>query len=250
MEPLMSEATHPLAPFVAKLESHSRLSEGDRVAILALPHVVRSFAPHSYFLVEGSTGETCCFLVSGYAYRHKCTSAGSRQILSVHMRGDGIDLQNAVLPRADHNIQALTAVSAAFAPVEAVRALFASHPGAGLAIWRDTLVDASIHREWTLNVGRRDARTRIAHLLCEIAFREQRAGIGRGDEYELPLTQEQLADCTGLTAVHVNRVVQQLRSDRLIDQQKRELVIGDWDRLAKVADFEPAYLFAEPVVPA
>jgi CRP-like cAMP-binding protein len=122
-------------------------------------------------------------------------------------------------------------------------ALMADWPNVQRAIWLDTLIDSSIFREWVVNVGRRDARERIAHLLCELAARLRSTSSGtQGQNYDFPLTQEQIADCTGLTAVHTNRTLQGLRRDGLISLSSSRLTILDWDRLAEVGDFNERYL--------
>jgi CRP-like cAMP-binding protein len=126
-------------------------------------------------------------------------------------------------------------------PVEAIQELAFTRPAVGRAMWFQTLVDASIFREWTLNVGRRDARTRAAHMLCEFAVRLETAGLGQRDGYELPMTQEQLADALGLTSVHTNRVLMALGSEGLINRTKRAVRINDWHRLAEAGDFNTAY---------
>jgi CRP-like cAMP-binding protein len=127
-------------------------------------------------------------------------------------------------------------------PVEAIRELAFRHPNVGMAMWYETLVEGSIFREWVLNIGRRDARTRIAHLLCEFALRLETADLGQQTAYELPITQEQLADAVALTSVHVNRTLMKLEQDGLISRTKRNISILDWPALVKVADFQPRYL--------
>jgi CRP-like cAMP-binding protein len=153
-----------------------------------------------------------------------------------------VDLQNSLLGTADHNVQMLTDGRVAMIPVEAIRKIAFAHPSVGMAMWYETLVDASIFREWILNVGRRDARTRIAHMLCEFALRMETADLGGPSGYELPMTQEQLADATGLTPVHVNRMLQALTQEGLINRTKRRVTITDWQKLARVGDFNSAYL--------
>ena len=111
-----------------------------------------------------------------------------------------------------------------------------------MAMWVDTLIDASIFREWVVNVGRRDARARVAHLLCELAVRLDKVGAGRDGLFDFPITQEQIADCTGLTPVHTNRTLQLLRKDGLIQLNAKSLSILDWDRLRQVGDFDELYL--------
>jgi CRP-like cAMP-binding protein len=181
-------------------------------------------------------------MLSGYSFRNKVAGNGGRQVFSIHMKGDLADLQNSLLGIADHNLQALNHVVAAMIPVEAIQELAFTRPAVGRAMWFQTLVDASIFREWTLNVGRRDARTRAAHMLCEFAVRLETAGLGQRDGYELPMTQEQLADALGLTSVHTNRVLMALGSEGLINRTKRAVRINDWHRLAEAGDFNTAYL--------
>lgn len=129
-----------------------------------------------------------------------------------------------------------------FMPVKAIQKLAFDRPTVGRAMWYETLVDASIFREWTLNVGRRDSHTRTAHLLCEFALRLETAGLGEQCAYELPMTQEQLADALGLTNVHVNRTLKALSAQGLIERSKRSVKIRDWKRLAAVGDFDSNYL--------
>src|SRR5690606_8730294 len=139
---------------------------------------------------EGDRPGNACVMLSGFSIRHKVAGNGGRQIFSIHMKGDLADLQNSLLGHADHNLQALTRVAAALIPVEAIQEIAFTRPAIGRAMWYETLVDASIFREWTLNVGRRDARTRTSHLLCEFALRLEVTGLGERCDYELPMTQE------------------------------------------------------------
>jgi CRP-like cAMP-binding protein len=167
------------------------------------------------------------------------------------MKGDVVDLQNTFLRVADPSVQVLTDSVVAFIPREAIRNLAFERPNVGMAMWFDTLRDASIFREWIANVGRRDARTRIAHLLCEFSLRLRVAGLGEATHYELPMTQEQLADSTGLTPVHVNRVLKTLDSENLISRQSsRAIQIGDWKKLANAGDFDSTYLHLREDEPA
>ena len=234
-----------LAPMVAKLGQWRPLEDSDRHALLALPFRVIKFRPQEYIVREGDRPQYSCLMLSGFAFRHKIASNGGRQIFSIHMKGDLADLQNSLLGRADHNLQALNHVEVALIPVEAIEELAFARPGIGRSMWYETLVDASIFREWTLNVGRRDARTRAAHLLCEFALRLEAAGLGERCNYRLPMTQEQLADALGLTSVHTNRVLMALGQEGLISRSQRAVQIADWHKLAAVGDFDPAYLHME-----
>jgi CRP-like cAMP-binding protein len=224
-------------------------SEADSRAVLNLPHQVRSLRAHQYFVRELEKPRECCVLLEGFAIRHKTTGNGDRQIFSIHMPGDFVDLHNSLLRSADHSVEALTVASGAFIPVEAITELAFRRPPIGQAMWYETLVDASIFREWTLNVGRRDALTRTAHLLCEFAIRMEVAGLGHNYGFELPMTQVELADALGLTAIHLNRRLKLLREDQLIAYDKRAVRILDFPRLAQVGDFDPRYLHLGNVHP-
>ena len=231
-----------LAPLVRKLERLSPISDSDREALLSLPHKVRKLGAGVYLVRDGDAPEHVTVLLAGFAYRHKVTGDGARQIVSIHMRGDFVDLQNGLLTCADHNVQTLTDTEVTLVPTEAVRNLALQRPGIARAMWIDTLIDASIFREWVVNVGRRDSITRIAHLLCEFSLRLRSAGLANGHRYHLPMTQEQLADATGLTSVHVNRVLKRLGEQGLISRNGRSLTIEDWERMSRTADFNDRYL--------
>jgi CRP-like cAMP-binding protein len=232
-----------LEPMARKLEYWQPFSESDRAALLALPHSVRSFEPHHYIVRERERATSTCVLLSGFAMRHKIVGGGQRQIVALHMKGELVDLQNSLLGVADHSVQMLTPGSVALIPREEINRIAFERPAIGRAMWLDTLVDASIFREWIANVGRRPAPSRVAHLLCEFALRLKVAGIGEQTGYVLPMTQEQLADATGLTAVHINRTLKALEAQGLIERQTpRAIAIGDWSKLAAVGDFDSNYL--------
>jgi len=231
-----------LEPIVRKLCRLSPLGDTDRAALRALPFQVRHLDAGAYLVREGDAVHHCCALLSGFAYRHRMTGTGTRQILAFQMKGDLLDLPNSMVDCADHGIQMLTAGHVASIPREAISHLADTHPAVARALWRDTLVDASIAREWMMNIGRRSARERVAHLLCEMACREEAAEISEGPIYHMPMTQEQLADATGLTAVHVNRTLQRLRADKLIKLGRADLTVLSRKRLESTADFTRGYL--------
>ena len=237
---------HPIVERVAQgLRARAALTEDDVLAVCTLPFTFRTLDASASLVREGETPEQCALLLSGFAYRHKVTSDGRRQILSVHMPGEFVDMQNSFLGIADHNVQALTRIEVATVAVSTLRRLCETHPLVGRALWIETLIDAAVFREWIVNVGRRDATTRLAHLLCEFALRLEGAGLASDGRYELPMTQEQLADATGLTSVHVNRVLKELQTKGLIRRNKRAVEIIDWDALAATGDFSVRYLHFE-----
>lgn len=233
-----------------KLDYLGTFSESDRVALLQLPHTLKTIDSNSFVVREGEQATHSCLLRSGFAFRQKIVKTGLRQICSIHLAGDMVDLQNSLLICADHSVQALTRIDVAFIPREAIVDIAFSRPTIGKAMWFDTLVDASIFREWTTNVGRRDARARLAHILCEFGARLNAAGLGEKCAYELPMSQEQLGDCTGLTSVHVNRMLRALEKDGLISRTSRAVRIANWQALASVGDFDDAYLHLEKDQPA
>jgi CRP-like cAMP-binding protein len=228
-----------------RLQTRGPLDEADKAAVRALPFTFRTLEPAAYLVREGEPPEMCALLLTGFAYRHKVTGEGARQIMSVHMPGEFLDLQNSFLEVADHNVQALTRCDIAAVPVPALRKLSQEHPRVGRAMWVDTLIDAAIFREWIVNVGRRDSISRIAHLLCEFALRLEAAGLAHNRRYDMPMTQEQIADCTGLTPVHVNRVLKELGRLGLIEREKRSVSIVEWNQLQQIGDFNTRYLHFE-----
>jgi CRP-like cAMP-binding protein len=228
-----------------RFESRVALTDADRDAVRNLPFVYKTLEPSAYIVREGEPPEHCALLLRGFAYRHKVTGDGQRQILSLHMESEFLDLQNSFLDVADHNVQALTRIDVGIVTVPELRRLTQAHPAVARAMWLDTLVDSAIFREWIVNVGRRDALSRLAHLLCEFGIRLEAAGLASDHCYELPMTQEQLADATGLTAVHVNRVLKELGRRGLITRDRRAVEIVDWNRLSAVGDFSARYLHFE-----
>jgi CRP-like cAMP-binding protein len=231
-----------LVRFLEKLRTRRSLDADDCSALLELPQTIKSLRRHEFIVREDEMARYCCILVAGFAIRHKMAGNGGRQIFSIHMPGDAVDLQNSLLSRADHNLEMLTAGTAAFIPVEAIRDLTVNRPSIGQAMWYETLVDAAIFREWTLNVGRRDARSRMSHMLCEFALRLKVAGLGNSHDYELPMTQEELADALALTPIHVSRTLRTLAEEGLVERTHRSVKIIDWHGLTKLGDFDPGYL--------
>ncbi|HEX4737980.1 MAG TPA: Crp/Fnr family transcriptional regulator [Allosphingosinicella sp.] len=227
---------------IRRLERRVRLGDADRQALEALPHTLRSFPAGAHFVRDGDRPDFCCLLLSGFACRYKITGDGARQIMSFHMAGEFVDLQNSLLGVADHSVQAMTECEAAIIPRLTLRDVALNRPALAEALWTDTLIDAAIFREWVVNVGRRDSRARVAHLLCELSLRMQAAGLAFGHRYQLPMTQEQLADAVGLTSVHVNRVLRQLAEEGLISRDRRTIVIEDWRRMREAGDFNDRYL--------
>jgi CRP-like cAMP-binding protein len=231
-----------LSLLIRKLETIITVSDVERRAIERLPVTRRQLSAHQDIVRDGDHPKQCCLLLEGWAFRYKLLDEGKRQILSVHIPGDIPDLQSLHLPVMDHSLSTLTACTLAFIPHEAMLDLTRNHPGITAALWRDTLVDAAIFREWMTNIGRRSTLGRITHLFCEIYLKLHAMGLARDFACEMPLTQGDIADAIGVSNVHVNRVLQELRGQGLLTLQGQRLVIHDWDALTNRAEFDPAYL--------
>jgi CRP-like cAMP-binding protein len=239
-----------LEPMARNLSYRIELTAEDRAAILQLPHHVRTIQRGHFVVREREKTFHSCLMLSGICARTKIVGTGHRQIVAVHIRGDMVDLQNSLLQVADHSVEALTTSKVAMIPREEIVRLAEERPQVGRALWLDTLVEGSISREWVANIGRRDARTRIVHVFCEFAVRLRVAGLVEDDSYELPMTQEQLADATGLTAVHVNRTIRALEAEGLIERtHPRSVHYKDWRTMAEVGDFDSNYLHLHHLEP-
>ena len=208
-------------PLFRRWQRRVPLAEDDARALIALPWIRREYGREGYIAREGEPTKVCTVLLQGLAFRQKLVSDGARQIISFHIPGEFLDIQNCMLEIADHNVQALSRCNVAVVAKDALLQLMNERPTVRRAIWLDSLIDSSVFREWVVNVGRRDAKSRIAHLLCELADRLKASGVSDGSIYDFPLTQEQIADATGLTAVHTNRTLQALRKQGLISLSDR-----------------------------
>jgi CRP-like cAMP-binding protein len=244
----------PLTPgldvVAEKLARRTSLTQQDRAAILALPHAITRLKPSGKLVREGAGPKHCSFILSGFAYRDKLVRSGARQITAVMLPGDFVDLPHLFLGIADQGVHAMTDLVAASIETEPLRRLALDHPAVARALWVEASIDAAIDREWIVNVGRREAIVRVAHLICELALRTVRAGLSGGDSFELPMTQEQIGDACGLTAVHVNRVLRALSEQGLVTRDGRFYGSADWKRLEDFADFSPLYLHLDGAEPA
>lgn len=241
-------APSALTRLVARLGLRSPLSADDIAAVRQLRCRLRSAPIGDTLVREGEPPSRCAFILSGYAYRQKLTRSGDREIVAVLLPGDLIDLQNVFFAASDHDVVALTGLSLAELDLAELRALALARPGIARALWIDGQVEASIAREWLLNLGRRDARTRLAHLLCEFHARLRFGGAEASAPYELPMTQEQFGDTLGLTPVHINRMFQQLERDGLITRERRMMRVLDWEALKGAGQFNERYLHMQMAI--
>jgi CRP-like cAMP-binding protein len=211
-----------------------------------LEHAIRgrviAAAPGQELVNEGDSADRIRIILSGWLARYKALEDGRRQIVNFALPGETCDALVYLLRRMDHSIVSLTQAAYAELDRERFEAVVATDPLLAEAFWCETLSNAAIQREWTLNLGRRDAFERVAHLLCEIIERLRPIGLWDGTSCAFPVTQLDLADATGLSVVHVNRTLQELRSSGLIVLRDRTLIVNDLDALKSAALFNPGYL--------
>jgi CRP-like cAMP-binding protein len=227
---------------VRKLESIGDLSPDEKCALLALPVTVRQLGGDEDIVREGDRPSQCCLIIDGFACRYVTVRDGGRQIMSFHTPGDMPDLQSLHLKVMDHSVMTLVRSDIAFIQHQDVRALCRAYPGIASLLWRDTLIDAAIFRAWMAGLGRKDASARLAHLLCELAMRYKAVGLTSDHSYKLPLTQAEIGDALGLSVVHVNRVLRELRERGLVTFQAGTVTPLDWEGLKTAGEFDPLYL--------
>lgn len=241
---MLQQTTPNLQRFLDRLTSRSILTEQEQQQILGLPTRAEQARAHQDFVRLDERVDHACFVVDGLVGRFDQNSRGARQITALHLPGDMPDLHSVVQPSATSALQALTATTILKIPHTALRAVAAKYPAIAEALWRDCMVDAMILAQWVVNVGRREAKARLAHLLCEMAFRSKAHLSVTRIVFELPMTQVHFADATGLTSVHVNRSLKALR-EHGVEVNRGTVSISDWEALTQVGDFDPAYLQAD-----
>ncbi|MDE5464751.1 Crp/Fnr family transcriptional regulator [Bradyrhizobium sp. CSS354] len=231
---------------ITKLAVSNHLDGEDIRAIQNLRIRERHLGSREIIVADGDRPGECCLIVEGFASRSKTTAAGERQVLSLHIPGDIPDLQSLHLGIMDHDLISLSPCTLGFISHAELTEVTARHPHLAAALWRETLIDGSIFREWIVNVGRRAALQRMAHLLIEVHERLQAVGRTRGGEFSLPITQIDLGDCLGLSVVHTNRTLQALRGERLVETDRSGFNLLDEERLKELAGFDPTYLHLTP----
>lgn len=232
------------SPLIAKLATRAPISDEDREALYDLYSDAREMGARRNIIREGDRPDHVHLMIDGWGARYKLLPDGARQITAFLIPGDFCDLHVTILGEMDHGITTLTKSRVAYIPRGKMDAL-TERPSLAKAFWWATLVDESVLRNWIVNIGRRDAYEAIGHLICELYVRMKNVGLVDDLRYDLPLTQEEIGDALGLTAVHVNRVLQRLRSEDLISFQRGSLIIHDYERLEKASGFNANYLHIE-----
>jgi len=232
-----------LEPFFRKLRQGCGISRGDESVLTeTLGRATRRVGAHQDLLRIGEKADSMKLVLEGFACRYKILPDGRRQIVAYLLPGDICDLHVTILGAMDHNIGTLTPCTVLDVPDGAIQDLTQTNNTIARALWWGTLVDEAILREWLVNVGQRTAIERIAHLFCELLLRLRVIGLTDGDSCDMPLTQQEIGDTLGLSTVHVNRVLQELRSSNLIELRNKRLSIRDLPALRALGQFNPLYL--------
>lgn len=231
-----------LEHFVQKLQHGAELTDEDRRVLERAAGEIKTFGPRQDLIREGDQPDYVHLVLEGFACRYKLLPDGERQIMAYLVPGDICDLHITILGEMDHSIGTLSACKIACLPRAAVEDLTENHGRINRALWWASLVDEAILREWLVGMGRRSADKQMAHLFCELFLRLQAVGLVTDNSYELPLTQDELGDTLGLSGMHVNRVLQQLRSENMIVFKGKRLTISNVRGLQAFAEFNPNYL--------
>lgn len=231
----------PLHSLFSKLSRNFPLSTGETDALHALPMSIKRVAAGKDLLRDGDKPEEVCVVLEGLICRYKIVAEGGRQIQAYHLPGDMPDLTGIHIARMDHSLGALRASTVALVSHRALRGLIAAHPEIGARLWRETVVENAVAREWINNIGRRSARARLAHLICELLSRYRALDLAT-DTLPMAVTEIELGDSQGLSAVHVNRVMKELKRAKLVVMSGNLIRVVDFERLKFAGDFDPTYL--------
>lgn len=228
-----------------KIRARDTISAEEERAIRALVSEVTEWPKNRTVIQHGQELNYSTLLLDGWMARAKDLPNGQRQIAEINLPGDFVDLHGFTLKRLDHDIMTITRCRVALVPHERLVELTEKWPHLTRLYWFNTNLDAAIHREWTLSLGRRSAIARLSHLLLELNIRLGITGFTQRNSFDFPLTQIELGECLGLTSVHVNRTLQQLRRKGLVDVQNRRVTIHDLAALQDVAEFDDDYLYLD-----
>ncbi|WP_445221584.1 Crp/Fnr family transcriptional regulator [Bradyrhizobium sp. Pa8] len=236
------------AALVRRLRTSSGISDDDVKEIEMLPIAVRQYPAETPVVRDGERATDCCLIADGFCARSKTIPSGKRQILSIHIPGEIPDLMSLFLHVMDHDLSTLTPCTLGFIRHETLRKLHQRSPSVAELFWRDTLIDSAMFREWIVNVGQRPAPARLAHVMIEL--RERLRVIERldGNSFEMPLTQEQIGEALGITAVHANRVIKQLRQEGIVELHRGRVTVLDERKFLELADFDGRYLHQSPTL--
>jgi CRP-like cAMP-binding protein len=228
-----------------KLRARDEISEADEQTIRSAISELREYKRDTTFIRANERLEHSTLLLNGMMCRYKDLSEGQRQIIEIHVPGDFVDLHSFTLKRLDHNVMTLTPCTVALVPHERLQAITECSPHLTRVYWFSTNLDAAMHREWEVSLGRRKAVSAMAHLFCELNVRLGIVGLSDSGSYDLDLTQQELGECLGISTVHVNRALQMLRASQCVEFRSGRVSITDLAGLERLAEFDPGYLYLD-----
>jgi CRP-like cAMP-binding protein len=240
------ESGRPYSRLLLRLKRFNTLSADDRQRIAKLPLKLVSYPASREVVSHGNSTSRCTLVLDGFLYSHKAALGSRRQITSFFVPGDVADLATLYLPAVDHSISTLGPAVLALVPHSVLKEAIDKSTSLSQAFWRETLIQAAIFQEWVVNLGRRDAFARLAHVLCELTVRLQASGLARDLSFAVPWTQLHVADACGISNVHANRVIQEFRHLGILEWDSRRLTIHDWNALTRFGDFNDDYLQYRP----
>ncbi|TCH95948.1 Crp/Fnr family transcriptional regulator [Roseococcus sp. SYP-B2431] len=242
MDSALKGSPKEVSPLLHFLQRRDRLSAEEQTLIEALPRRMQRYRRGEEIIAQHSRPQESCLLAGGFAARLLQLADGRRQVAAMHIPGDFVDLHGLLLKVMDHSVAAVSDCRAIFVPHAALVELAEKAPHIGRLLWMSTAIDGAIQRAWIGCLGRRSAVMHLAHLICEMYLRLNAVDLAGDNRMSFPVTQSEMSDILGLSAVHVNRVAQELRRTGLITWVKGEVTIPDFQRLAAFADFDATYL--------
>ena len=245
-EDLIPIEDDPVGALLVKLRRRDEVSEAEAHVLSSAVDRIEEVPANKVLVTEGQPLTFSILLLEGFVGRFKDLSDGQRQITELHVAGDFVDLHGFLLKHLEHAIGTLTAVRIAIFPHEALKRITEQQPHLARMLWLSSLIDAAIQRERILSLGRRTALAAVAHLICELHCRLEVVGLTDGHSFRFPATQIDIADATGLTPVHVNRMLRKLRTDGLMTFRSGVVDIHDLPALEELAEFDNSYLFLKP----
>lgn len=232
----------PADILIQRLQLIADLNDDDRDAVRALRFETRTLQVDVDIVRDGDVLDRCCLIIDGTTARYRMMENGKRQIVAFHITGDIPDLQSLHIKKISHSLATLSPSEVAMVSHKDIWAACLDRPRLNAALWLETLIDAAIYREWIISLGQYSALDRTARLLCELIYRMKGMGLGRGEEFFIPLTQSDFAEALGLTVVSVNRAFQKLQRDQIVSRERARIVVRNWERLAAIGKFDPDYL--------
>ncbi|OKO67132.1 Crp/Fnr family transcriptional regulator [Bradyrhizobium sp. NAS96.2] len=228
----------PIEMMIRKLRSHSEIPDEDLGALRAIIAPVKNLAAEEPIVREGDLSTQCCVILSGFAYRSKVSENGKRQILSFHIAGDMPDLQGLAIKRMDHDLTTLSKAKVGYINHDLLEHTLKTRPALERALWRETLTDAALFRQWIVSLGTRSASGRMAYLIAELRHRLDAMGLVVNEQFDFPITQSKLADALGLSVVHVNRVLQAFRNQGILDFRRQVVTLRDLEKIVELGGFD------------